>query len=369
MRRKGIGVIFTVLLSLLASRAMGACAFAPIESNPANSIQKFTVPLAVNTLSVPPGAVIGSVIYQQDIRVTNNAELIRIRCDTSGQFLITQTYKLTPQAETSTGSKIYKTGIQGIGVKFTYLNGAAKVFPYTYQLAGTCTNATICRISLFGANTSIQFIKTDDVVSSGTIYTNNLPTALYQIGQSGNMVDVYEINFSGSLTVNTPTCDISPVSQSMTVQMGKHDISVFSGKDSGTEWKDASIQLQSCGWFHGNSSSSIATFDGTNNIDIKSLTQNRAEVMLWPLDGIDSANDGIISLADHPLKAAGIGIQLSSSESSSGKINLDAAYKYNLPNDGSQNITIPLFARYIQTGNSVSAGKADGKMVFTVNYQ
>ena len=72
---------------------------------------------------------------------------------------------------------------------------------------------------------------------------------------------------------------------------------------------------------------------------------------------------------DETLSATGIGIQLSSSESTSGLIDLTTGITQTLPDDGTRNITVPLYARYIQTENSVTAGKANGRLEYIITYQ
>ncbi len=39
-----------------------------------------------------------------------------------------------------------------------------------------------------------------------------------------------------------------------------------------------------------------------------------------------------------------------------------------LPKDGSPTIRVPLAVRYIQTASAPTPGKANGKVVFTINY-
>jgi hypothetical protein len=70
-------------------------------------------------------------------------------------------------------------------------------------------------------------------------------------------------------------------------------------------------------------------------VPVKALTSNAADITLTPLDGKLNAAEGIMSIASGTSAATGIGIQLSRSEADSGKINLDSAYSYSLPNDGS----------------------------------
>jgi type 1 fimbria pilin len=358
-----------LLLIMTCNKAIAICAFAPTADYPAYSVTKMTVPLAPVTISVPPDAAVGSTFYRQRISITTGAEKIRVSCDEAGLFQYLYAYNTLPLTETTTGSKIYKTGIDGIGIKF--VNSGNTPFPVSVSTTG-CTASKTCVIAGNGIWNAISFfdlVKTADAVGVGTIQASRLPTVLYSFGQAGSMVGIYEINISGNLTINTPTCDITPASQSMTVLMGTHHVSDFTGKGSGTEWKNASIQLNNCGWFYGNGPKSVVSFDGTSNHILSGLANNAADITLTPLDGTITAADGIMAIANNASAATGIGIQLSSTQSVTGKINLNSAYAYALPDDGSRTITVPLFARYIQTENSLSAGKANGKLEYTISYR
>ncbi|XQN40152.1 type 1 fimbrial protein, partial [Serratia fonticola] len=48
--------------------------------------------------------------------------------------------------------------------------------------------------------------------------------------------------------------------------------------------------------------------------------------------------------------------------------NFSAEQSVTLPKDGSSTIRIPLAARYIKTSAVLTPGKANGKVVFTINY-
>lgn len=369
MYRKELIILSALLYTLFNHQAMAGCALAPTADYPADSVTKMTVPLAATTISVPPNAAVGSTLYRQRITITTGAKKLRVSCDSPGLFQYLYGYKTLPLTETSTGSKIYKTGIDGLGIKF--INQSATKFP-VIQLSTGCTASQICVLGgngIWSAQSYFDLVKTADVVGVGTIQASNLPTTLYSFGQEGSMVSIYEINISGNLTINTPTCNITPASQSMTVLMGSHHVSDFTGIGSGTEWKNASIQLNNCGWFYGNSPKPVVYFDGTSNHIQSGLTNNAADITLTPLDGTITAADGIMAIANNASAATGIGIQLSSTQSVTGKINLNSAYAYALPDDGSRTITVPLFARYVQTENSLSAGKANGKLEYTISYR
>lgn len=368
MHFKGILVLPMLLLCLLSLNAIAGCAFSPTADYPANSIKKMTVPLATSAISVPPGTEVGATIYRQRIAITSAADKFRISCENAGFFEYQHGYKTLPLEETSTGSKIYKTGVDGIGIAFTSSDNVK--FPLTTPTS-TCQNSTSCRLAgIWSANTYFELVKTADTVTGGTISAAILPTALYSFGPDSRAVGIYEINISGSLTVNVPTCDVAPASKSMVVQMGSHKVSEFSGQYTGTDWKKVIINLSNCGVFYGKSPTSLATFDGTSNTDVVGLTRNRAKISFSFYETPINPTEGIMAIDSSQYSASGIGIQLSWKEDTSGKINLNSPLAYNLNIGGAQTISLAFYARYIQTTASAPLpGKANGKLEFVMSYE
>lgn len=349
-------------LSLLSSQAIASCFFYGV--NTMFTTQIFTIPVGL-TLSVPPGIQNGQTIYQQNINLKNTTELF-IKCTTTGQFIFHYDYLTTPLSASALNNEIYETGIPGIGIKFSTSNAD---FPATENIA-ECANNDKCDYRYgWNAPSSFSLVKIADPVSAGIINAGRLPTVIYSLGQQGELVPIYQISLSGSINISVPTCDISLASQRMTIQMGSHFKGDFSGIGTGTDWKDASIVLINCTQFYGNSSAggSGATFNGTSTT--YSIAPNRAELSLAALGGIEDAANGIMKLDAHAQKATGVGIQLSTTRSTSGKVDLSSPVIYPLPQDGSSTITIPLYARYIQTENTVKGGVANGRLEYTISYQ
>ncbi len=355
--------VFLFLLSIIFmnSQAAANCFFYGVGNMTSTKI--VNVPLSV-TLSAPQGIAIGQTIYKQNITLQNISSLF-IKCMAKGQFLFGYDYKITP-FPLSSMNQVYKTNLAGIGIKFS---SSGNDFPFRTNNSD-CSNTTDCKyFNGWSAPSSFSLVKTADNVSAGTIIGSQLPTVLYQLGQESSMVNIYQLSITGQINITVPTCDISFASSNMYVPMGTTPISHFSGSGSGTDWHDASITLINCNPFFGNSSAggSGGSFNGTSTT--YSLTPNRAEVTLTPLNGIESAANGIMKIDDHPQKASGIGIQLSTTRSTSGKVDLSLPLPYSLPQDGSSTVTLPLYARYVQTESSVTAGKANGRLEYTIIYQ
>lgn len=358
------GMFFLMSINIKAS-----CDFSPSAVYPTKSVLYYTAPLLGNmTVSIPAGAAVGDVIYQQSIQIKNFPST-RISCDSAADFYFGHEYASTPKARSAYRTDIYETGVPGIGVK-VMVNGTAD-YPYISQPIAYCgsTKACIPDSSQWYHPNKVMFIKTSNDVSAGKILASDLPTIRYIWGQKTGMVPLHIVSLSGSITINVPTCDISTASGTMTVPLGQHKLEIFTGKGTASPWKDASIKLINCGRFYGETSTSIASFDGKNTSITGTLGSNKWSMTISPYNGVIDQAKGIIDIDDDNSRATGIGIQLSTTESTAGLIDLSAPVKGALPNDGSQNITIPLYARYIQTDNAVTAGKANGKLMYTITYQ
>lgn len=365
------GIVFltcSLFLSIISAQAFASCTFRT-NTGDQTTTKSFTMPIS-GTISVPPNTPVGKEIYRQNVNLANPSATF-IYCTTAGQYYYSFQYLTTPITPPTYSSVVYNTNISGIGIKFSTSILSAGDFPAT-AASPTCTSAASSCGWVYGftAPSWFSLIKTADTIAPGTLQASSLPSVVYSLGQSGNMVNIYKISLSGSLQITAPTCNITPASQSMTVNMGKHDIADFTGKGATTEWKNASIQLANCGQFFGNSQggNTMATFNGTV-VTYNSLTNNYLSITLSPLNGIQDAAKGIMKIDASSGSASGVGIQLSTTESTSGLVNLSTPVTQSLPKDGTQSITVPLYARYIQTENSIVAGNANGRLEYVITYQ
>jgi type 1 fimbria pilin len=333
-----------------------------------------------NTISVPPGTPVGQVIYRQKVLVTQGERnKARVQCDNAEAFYYGYDYVNQSQLILSSHNT-YKTNLQGIGAKFVE-NKDYEDFPLA-RASDCAKNIPFCDISDWVLSSDLLLIKTEETVAAGTLLSSSLPVARYSLGQNGSMVPINEIRLSGNLTITAPTCDISPASGSMVVQMGSYKADDFASVNSASAWKNASIVLNCPKTFYGNSGvnttvwtntagATAGTFNGISTT-VGTLKNNMWVLTLTPADGIiGSATNGTIKLADadQATTASNIGIQLSKSASTNGIINLSSPVTGTIPNTGVSSITLPLHARYIRTGTPVTAGKAKGKLIYTISYK
>lgn len=362
MVRQAMNVLLMCLsLIVFSEHAKALCQFN--TSMPFNVTKTLNMPVNA-TISVTPGMAVGQTVYDQNIILANQGAFY-IGCNSTHPYYLGYGLE-TSLSQTSPGSKIYATSLPGIGVTFGTIAGT---FPVSSTLTG-CSNVTNCGMTNgYQAYSWILFVKTANTVTPGTINASSLPILIYTMGQNGDMVEIYRIKMTGTITVVVPTCNITPASKAMTINMGKHKLSDFSGSGSHTGWVDASIHLEGCGPFYGYAKTTHATFDGSSTlIPRNAYAKNNFRVTLTPRYGVAS---GAMKVKQHKTSAVGFGIQLSRSKSDAGVLNLtDVSYNYTdpLPNTGSTTVTVPLFARYVQTAATAISGKADGALEYTVSY-
>lgn len=371
--------LLALALLFIIPRSFATCVFSPINSNYLNpgQIHTYNITLKNATISVPPGTAIGQVIYRLTIDLNEGPDY-KITCTTTALFKFEHKYLSTP-LPLSGVANTYQTNLPGIGMRFT-LRTPETPFPLTRD---TSTNAnafappTATKILMF----YLELVKTGDV-TAGTIQSSSLPSGRIAVGQTGKMLDAYDVKIiGGAITVTTPTCNIAPASGAMTIQLGSYKANTFTGINYGTAWKNASIKFDCPNRFYGNSSNgttstpitSVATYDGKIMQNFVAMNRNMWEMTLTPGNGVASttnSNNGIMKINDSPDMAYGIGIQLSSSASETNKINLanKITGKFSLTNT-STSVTVPLYARYIQTHSTVIAGKANGSLIYTISYR
>ena len=365
MVHKGIHVLVMVL-SLLAfsGQANAQCWFT--SDRPFNATKTLTMPVNAS-ISVTSGLAVGQKVYDQNIILANQGAYF-IQCDSAQPFYYGYILNTT-LSETSPGSKTWATSLTGIGIKISAGAGAMGTTLLTQAVGGSCANAWGCGMSYYDAFSWLEIFKTGNTVAPGPIDASTLPEIIYTFGQADSMVEMYRIRMSGTITVTVPTCNITPASKAMTVNMGAHKLSDFSGTGSHTGWVDASIYLDGCGQFNGYGTRTNATFEGSTVIARNAFTSNTFSVTLTPLNGVAA---GAMKLKDQISGATGFGIQLSRSQSDAGVMNLTGeTYNYTDPlsNNGSTTVTVPLYARYIQTAATPTGGKADGMLEYTVSYK
>lgn len=367
MLRQGMQLLLVCMIFILPERAMASCWFDP--GQPYNATRTLTMPINP-TIAVTPDLPVNQTVYDQNV-ITAKSGTFNIQCSGSGTFYRGFEFA-TPVTETSPGSKTYPTGLPGIGMKFGFQYGASYYdFPRAFTTG--CNGSSCLQTGGLDPYFWILLVKTDSTVTPGTIDASTFPPIIFTYGQNGSMVELFRINMTGTIHVTVPTCNITAGSKAMVVKMGKHKLSDFSGQGSYSDWVDASLHLEGCGQFYGYGKKTNATFDGTNVNPVNAFVSNYFNVSLTPLDGVvNVGGSGVMKIKQQASGAVGFGIQLSRSQNNSGVLNLSGtSYNYTdpLPKTGATTLTVPLYARYIQTAANAIAGKADGMLEYTISYK
>ncbi|WP_234640147.1 fimbrial protein [Delftia tsuruhatensis] len=284
-----------------------------------------------NTVQI--GRSMGSFRFEISAGISGNAGYY---CDNPNDVYL----KMHPSfviSEYRDSSGTYPTRIPGLGVLSMSIHGVS--FP-TQGLQPFKPSPIYAEI---------EFIKTGHIQSTDGIFTG--PFA-YELTQTTNQV-LFEYRFQGGSTtppITRPTCTLQPIAA---VPLGTHPISRFTGVNTVTTPQDFTLDLACSGGTQGTSLSATMTLtDNTNTgntTDALSLStpqvsgvsvqilRNGIPLHLGPQNGPNSHYLGTISPP---------------------------------PGGGAFSYSIPLQARYKQTGSSVSGGgQANAEALVTINYQ
>ncbi|MFP0195031.1 fimbrial protein [Pseudomonas sp. PHC1] len=361
-------------LGLLNSSLVSAnsCRFA--DDNPVgNRGVSVTMPLLGGNLTVGRDVPLGAEVYRQTFYP---ATAIRVTCNNivtdaiERNFFTSTPLPLSSWSSSPYGGKVYESGVPGIGIVITHGSDAV---PYDWSWKNCTGFPGACTVAITPGTTSFTLLLIKiGPVSAGVINGSNIPsTARYLI--SGNTIDPVRLSFNGNINIVSRTCSTPDIS----VPMGSHKLSEFSGKDTYTPWKDFSISLNNCPAFNGyfRASGPNWTSNGeTGSADnLNSRKNNALQIRLDPTTIAINPALGILSLTptapgENPT-AKGVGLQLA--DSSGGPLPLAILRPSGITAraDEGASYSIPLRARYIQVEDTITAGPANASAVFTIDYQ
>ncbi|MFQ6293135.1 fimbrial protein [Yersinia enterocolitica] len=384
------GLLFTTIST--SSWAVVNCSFA------AGATQTEAVPLSPPVISAGADIPVGTVLYQGTWVMRNTLMSCQwAQSDVGKSFWYSSSTLITtaplPLSNVMTGpfaGAVYQTNIPGIGVVISRTRDGNPVI--SNRPATTTDVETLIRqvstelgggYDIGGSTRYVSLIKTGPITPGNyTLSGANLPGIQTWIEPAVNShpgsasitglpFTFYTISFQGSLTVSAQTC----ITPNVSVALGSYDKNTFfRGISSTTPWIDASINLTNCPIFHGfyNSTNTTLLMDYNTGVgSVSASLNNSIGVRLTPATNVIDAVNGIMGI-DSSLSgaASGVGIQIGwgSSGQTPMPFNFAAEQTVTLPKDGSSTIRVPLAARYIQTEANPTPGKANGKVVFLINY-
>jgi type 1 fimbria pilin len=258
---------------------------------------------------------------------------------------------------------IYKTGLEGVGVA---LYNSVYNIPFTNEGTGYSTGSGNMQYSNT-INLSLNVWSLSGNSTHGILEAESLPAALiYATDSSSGVLDdnaalIARLTFSGQVIYNAPTCVI----EDKEIFLGKYPLSSFTGNTT-TEWIDASVTMNCDRAF---SSSSNRVFSSTANGGSSGSTigtVNRYITSIEAVNGFIDSRRGIMEIDSGG--ATGVAVQISRKKSEDTFSSLEWETRYN-PAETTNTFVMPLYARYIKTGSSVTAGKANSKLLYTVEYK
>lgn len=336
-----------------------------------------TVPLA-GTFYIGNDLPVGSVIYQTLLKTT---AYLGIYCDAAfsvdAEFRVTDEPKGQPSA-IGGRQNVYPTNIPGIGVQIdsdgTFVSKTAPRILNGYFLLDHSGN-----FGRAGTRFSLLLIKTGNINSGGTVNGNSFPSvalnAVPTSGYSGLPINnIWTVNFSGSMTVNTSTCTTPG---NPTFDLGTFRPEDFPSVGASTAWKDVSIQLTNCPVFtgyYGDGGSKQQSDDGATPSG-GTLANNLLEMTIAPSTATagDQQTFMLLDVAD---KASGVGYQIAHNPNEDmapdeGGNNLYTSgdvLSQSMSLERSGSVSIPLRVRYKRTG-VLRPGKMNGSFTVTINYK
>ncbi|MFR9704796.1 fimbrial protein, partial [Aeromonas sanarellii] len=343
---------FVLFLFFFSHDAISACTI--------NAPYSINVPLTIGRISAGNDIPNGSVIMKQrimglrSIGVSCNSSVI-IKFDLLGGELY----------PTKINVVAYKTGIQGLGVRFRQ--------SYTNEFLPS----SVTHVASFSYNPQhflsfyLEFIKLGEI-TSGTIDASILPQIKITHSETGSayQYNIATYNFVGTSQIEVPTCTTPDFTR---WDLGSVDVNHLKIKGH-AQWKDTPIILTNCSTFYGNNANgSYTLYEASSNGSYLqgTLNNNALFAKLSPMtEAIDWTN-GILSL-DAKSTASGVGIQLGSKQTGSyqplnllDKMQITPSIGYN-----GGTITFPLSARIIKTHDTLTMpGKVSASVIYTITYQ
>lgn len=361
-----------MLLSMAGSQQ--AYAFNCSLSNVYGAINA-VVPLQSSNLTIGPDVPAGTIIYQQYFKPNRKTVVNCTGNTTIYQPVIQWSYSNQPSPSGWSGngfSRVYETGIPGIGIAIYTFKSPSFSVPFDYAAwQDEVTETTMGWVAQEGSiEFDIVLIKTGNI-SPGTLNGSQLPQLQYNFtAQNISPITMGTLRFTGTINIVSQTCQTPDV---VNVPMGDYKVKdYFTGKGKTTEWKDATISLTDCPQFHGILSDGRNTwYTDNNNNGIGAITNNILTLKLSPNTTPVNSASGILGLTSGTDSATGVGIQMaygSTSDNSHELVDFDVSKNYTMQSNATGSQSMPLVARYIQTDSTVTPGKANATVTFTINY-
>ncbi|MFC0227522.1 fimbrial protein [Serratia aquatilis] len=312
---------------------------------------------------------VGSVIYSQRIQTNGSGAVLLCK---AGSYDLVGTLTSAPYGQSSysagTSPIVFNTNIPGVGIAMwqSTPDGSTQRLPIPGRITAYLSNSSDTLVNFSGQNGdaplsfNIDFIKTDNVVGSGTITGSDLPKFSTSLDGNGVNFGYRRTIVLGNLTVIPATCNVG---SNYYLPLGEHYPDEFNGVGSTAGSAETQIVLSGCPAFYGTTSYGV-------------IKPNVVSIKLTPRNGYEDADQGISKLNTSSGDAAsGVGVQLSFKQENGGyqiaKFNqdIDLSNFITFLEDRASDYSLGVKATYIQTSMPIRPGKADAQIEFMIIYQ
>ncbi|AZD02891.1 fimbrial protein [Pseudomonas chlororaphis] len=291
------------------------------------------------SLVVQKDAPVGSVLASAEVRAP-------MRCTNSyyptGRYA--KYFKSSSNAAIGTSNGVFKTSLSGVGLRWSISGPSGN-----YSFSSTALNSKEPAIGFsfpylggdkyYTLEHKFDLIKLGDV-SAGSFQFSQVSMMTAPDSMLGGLYD-QQLNTFTFPMINIKASSCFLAQDNVKVNMGRVNASDFRGQGSVMPSRDFSIDVLCNG-----SSALVLALDSSNQA---------------------AGYSGTVKLSSSGQSAQGIGIQVLNA--STGDYTPMALGQPQLMSWASSGVnSIKLAARYIQTGSSVSGGKADGTLTFVLNY-
>ncbi|ELW2862239.1 fimbrial protein [Salmonella enterica] len=316
---------FFLLLSLMVSSAAYArCSY---YSGVTGEVPGY---LHFGNVVVQRDAPVGSVLATAVTGAYNGGNPLAgcLREAFTGRFELTQWRTLSGY-----GNGVYNTNLPGVGLRLTG-SQTGKVLPFDTSYG---YSPSWVWVSIPGEGIKGELIKTGNI-TSGTLTNGVLARASIV-----NQFYFANVTLNGASTVSAAACTVT--TDSVEVSLDKHDRAKFTGVGSTTAWK---------------------AFD----IGLDCSTSARINVRIDPASGAVAGRTDVMNLdgGGGDGSASGIGVQLWFRPNGGSAVKFGQETYYWTSAYGGRE-TVQLQARYYQTTQSITAGKANATATFTLTYK
>lgn len=340
-----------------------------------------TMALNIGSLSVPRDAAIGTRLYMQEFHQAGEGVTFSCTTDRPAPVLRYNVFSvngLGSKVDFNIGiyaGKVYATGVPGIGVSWwsgQSTPGAVGAGSNTLGIVPNgCTGAgNSCQTGSLklGPRGALVLIKTGPV-GTGTIRGSDFGRLVYStVVETSAAAATSEIGVTGNINVVAMTCNTPNV----TVPLGSHKTSAFTGVGSATPQVNFKLDVTNCpgfpGYYGNSSAGAIPAASQSAVTNVGTRVPNTVSFRVDPVYSAINAANGVLSLTPGTGVATGVGVQLFSISGAVQPLSQTRVLDLS-PAAGTNAFSVNLSARYLQTDNTVTAGSASAVANYTLIYQ